>query len=200
MMALFSTAYFPPVRYVATLLQHTHVMVEAKETFPKQTYRNRMEILTAGGVRRLSVPVVRRNHSRTDEVRIDYKERWNIVHLRTIEAAYSASPYFQYYRDDIDSILVPHHDLLIDLNQTILRWLLKCLKTDIEVELTSEYADMPVDNDYRTAFSPKQSSSHSALPPYYQVFSDRQPFAGNLSVLDLMMNLGPDAKAFLNRI
>ena len=94
MTPLFSTAYFPPIAYVATLLQHPEALVEVKETFPKQTYRNRMEIMTAGGVRTLTVPVVRNNHSRTEEVGIDYKERWNIIHLRTLEAAYSASPYY----------------------------------------------------------------------------------------------------------
>lgn len=198
MTALFSTAYFPPVQYVATMLQHSSLLVEAKETFPKQTYRNRMEIMTANGVRRLTVPVVRRNHSRTDEVGIDYRERWNIIHLRTIEAAYAASPYYQYYKDDLEALLVPHYDLLLDLNQAILRWLLSRLKADIRVELTTDYAFETTGHDYRTLLSSKTSSAD--LPPYYQVFSDRQPFAPNLSVLDLMMNLGPEAKAYLTRI
>ena len=100
MTPLFSTAYFPPIAYVATLLQHRELLIEAKETFPKQTYRNRMEIMTAGGVRTLTVPVLRNNHSRTEEVGIDYKERWNIIHLRTLSAAYSASPYYLYYKDE----------------------------------------------------------------------------------------------------
>jgi hypothetical protein len=51
--ALFSTAYFPPISYVAALMLHNQIIIEAKETFPKQTYRNRMEIMTAGGVRTL---------------------------------------------------------------------------------------------------------------------------------------------------
>ena len=99
MIPVFSTAYLPPIAYVAALMQHDDVLIETKETFPKQTYRNRAEIMTAGGVRTLTVPVIRDNHSRTEEVGIDYKERWNIVHLRTLTAAYSASPYFLYYKD-----------------------------------------------------------------------------------------------------
>ena len=97
--ALFSIAYFPPISYVAALIQHNQIIMEAKETFPKQTYRNRMEIMTANGVKTLTVPVIRHNHSRTEDVLIDYKERWNIIHLRTIEAAYSASPYYLYYKE-----------------------------------------------------------------------------------------------------
>ena len=42
MTPLFSTAYFPPIACVATLMQHSEIHIDAKETFPKQTYRNRM--------------------------------------------------------------------------------------------------------------------------------------------------------------
>jgi hypothetical protein len=200
MTALFSTAYFPPVLYVAMSLQHTNLLIEAKETFPKQTYRNRMEIMTAGGVRTLTVPVVRNNHSRTDEVLIDYKERWNIIHLRTIEAAYAASPYYLYYKDDIEALLMPRRDHLLDLNQAILEWILKRLKINSTVSLTTDYTALPDIPDYRNAFSPKHPVSADGFPPYYQVFGDRQLFAHNLSILDLMMNLGLEAGDYLNAI
>ena len=200
MTALFSTAYFPPVQYVATMLQHTALLIEAKETFPKQTYRNRMEIMTAAGVRALSVPVIRNNHSRTDEVQIDYRERWNIIHLRTIEAAYAASPYYLYYKDEIEALLMPHYDLLLDLNQSILRWVLQKLKIEAEVSLTTDYQQAPDVPDYRNVFSPKRPLTADAFPQYYQVFADRQPFAHNLSILDLMMNLGPEAKWYVDSL
>ena len=200
MTALFSTAYFPPVQYVATMLQHTALLIDAKETFPKQTYRNRMEIMTAAGVRALSVPVIRNNHSRTDEVQIDYRERWNIIHLRTIEAAYAASPYYLYYKDEIEALLMPHYDLLLDLNQSILRWVLQKLKIEAEVSLTTDYQQAPDVPDYRNVFSPKRPLTADAFPQYYQVFADCQPFAHNLSILDLMMNLGPEAKWYVDSL
>lgn len=190
--ALFSTAYFPPVGYVAALIQHNQIIIEAKETFPKQTYRNRMEIMTANGVKTLTVPVIRHNHSRTEDVLIDYKERWNIIHLRTIEAAYSASPYYLYYKDDIDSLLKYKYNSLLDLNQAILEWILRRLKAHTTVVLTTDYDPVPPIDDYRTAFSPKRRLPADGFKPYYQVFSDRQPFAHNLSILDMMMNLGPE--------
>ena len=93
---IFPTAYIPSVSYIAHLAKYDAVVIEQKETFPKQTYRNRMLIMTAEGVRALTVPVVRSNHSRTDEVTNDYKERWNVTHLRTLTAAYAASPYWLY--------------------------------------------------------------------------------------------------------
>ena len=199
--ALFSTAYFPPVAYMAALMLRDEALIEVKETFPKQTFRNRMEIMTAGGVRVLTVPVVRRNHSRTEEVAIDYKERWNVVHLRTLKAAYAASPYWLYYQDDIERLLLQRYDRLVDLNQAVTDWLLQRLKIGCRLSFTSDYEFACTDtDDYRNSFSPKVPYVTDGFPRYCQVFSERYPFVPNLSVLDLLLNVGPEAGDYLKSI
>ena len=199
MTPVFSTAYLPPIAYVATMLQHAELLIETKETFPKQTYRNRTEIMTAGGVRTLSVPVIRNNHSRTEEVGIDYKERWNIIHLRTLAAAYSASPYYLYYKDDLEALLTQRYDKLIDLNEALLKWILRLLKCDCQLLRTGDY-QKEYELDFRNTFSPKVPYPTEGQEKYYQVFSDRLPFTPNLSIIDLLMNVGPEAKDYLKRI
>lgn len=199
MTPLFSTAYLPPIAYVAALSAQPEALIETQETFPKQTYRNRTEIMTAGGVRTLSVPVVRNNHSRTEEVGIDYKERWNVIHLRTIAAAYSASPYYLYYKDDLEKILLQRYERLIDLNDALLQWILHTLKSGCQIRHTQDFAkDYPA--DLRDTFSPKRPYPTEGHKPYYQVFADRLPFTPNLSFLDLLMNLGPEAGEYLKSI
>lgn len=201
MTALFSTAYLPPIAYIAALAKHEEVLIEAKETFPKQTYRNRTVIMTAGGVRTLTVPVIRTNHSRTEEVHIDHKERWNIVHLRTLTAAYSASPYFLYYKDELEMLLTAHYDRLIELNQALLVWCTKKLKINCNISLTSDWLPLTeAPTDYRNAFSPKHPDTTFEYEPYYQVFNDRLPFMPNLSIIDLLMNIGPEARYYLKGI
>ena len=199
MTPLFSTAYFPPIAYLSALAKYTEAQVEIKETFPKQTYRNRMHIMTAEGIRVLTVPVIRTNHSRTEEVTIDQKDRWAVIHLRTLTAAYSASPYFFYYKDDIEALLTTHHERLIDLNQSCLKWILHQLKIDCTLTFTANYIPATNDetNDFRTVFTPKRPYPTDNFKPYYQVFGDRQPFVPNLSCIDLLMNLGPEAKDYL---
>lgn len=195
---LLNTAYFPPVQWLAVAARHPKIWIEVKETFPKQTYRNRMHIMTAGGVRPLTVPTVRHNHSRTDEVTIDYTTRWQTIHLRTLAAAYSASPYFLYYRDELEALLATRHLYLIDLNLSTIRWMFSKLKIECVAEHTDDYC--PAEGaplDYRTRISPKVAFDASAFKPYYQVFSDRFPFEPNLSGLDLLMNLGPDSGLYL---
>lgn len=199
MTPVFSTAYLPPIAYVATMVQHAELLIETKETFPKQTYRNRTEIMTAGGVRTLSVPVIRNNHSRTEEVGIDYKERWNIIHLRTLAAAYSASPYYLYYKDDLEELMTQRYDKLIDLNEALLKWILWMLKCDCQLLRTEDY-QKEYELDFRNTFSPKVPYPTEGQEKYYQVFSDRLPFTPNLSIIDLLMNVGPEAKDYLKRI
>lgn len=199
MTPVFSTAYLPPIAYVAKALQYTELLIESKETFPKQTYRNRAEIMTAGGVRTLTVPVIRDNHSRTEEVGIDYKERWNIIHLRTLAAAYSASPYYLYYKDDLEALLTKRYEKLMELNEAMLKWILRLLKADCRLQRTEDYQKM-YEEDFRNTFSPKHPYPTEGMESYYQVFSDRLPFTPNLSIIDLLMNLGPEAKDYLKRI
>lgn len=201
MIPLFSTAYFPPIAYMAALVRCTSAAIEVKETFPKQTYRNRMDIMTAGGVRTLTVPVVRSNHSRTEEVGIDYKERWNVVHLRTLTAAYAASPYFMYYKDDMEALLMRHYDRLVDLNGAVMEWLLAKLKVGCTLTQTFDYQpELDKYDDYRNRFTPKRPYPTEGMNPYYQVFADRIPFTPNLSVVDLLMNNGPEARNYLETI
>jgi hypothetical protein len=43
----------------------------------------------------------------------------------------------------------------------------------------------------------KKWEIHTPIQSYHQVFMDRFPFAEDLSVLDLLFNLGPQAKTYL---
>lgn len=199
MKALFSAAYFPPIAWLAAAAKHNSLLIEAKETYPKQTYRNRAEIMTASGVRVLTVPVIRNNHSRTEEVIVDNSNRWGIIHWRTITAAYSASPYFLYYSDDIKNILCAEYNTLLEIDIATIKWLLKQYKITCSVELTTDWVP-PIGEsyDYRYTFNPKIQIPADKFKSYYQVFEDRIPFTPNLSALDLLMNMGPEANNYLS--
>ena len=78
---------------------------------------------------------------------------------------------------------------------------MKKLKIDCQVRLTEDYSPATgAPDDYRQTFSPKVPFDASVWEPYYQVFEDRLPFMPNLSVFDLLMNLGPEAHEYLMRI
>lgn len=202
--ALFSTAYFPPISYVAAMLDKPVVVVEQYETFPKQTYRNRAVVATANGLLPLSVPVIRTNgnHTYTKDMDICYNENWAAKHWRAIESAYNSSPYFLYYKDDVEAILNKKHRTLLELNMDILAFVFKKLKVAKDIMLSTDFVlaeDVATIEDYRNRFSPKNKEIIQ-LPPYDQVFEDRYGFQQDLSILDLLFNMGPDSLGYLKEV
>ena len=200
---LISTAYFPSIALAAAIVQSGKIAIETQESFPKQTHRNRTVIVTAAGAMTLSVPVIKPSgtHTRTSDIRISYAERWNTIHWRAIETAYNSSPFFLYYRDEVESILSKHYDYLLQLNDCTLQFLLKKLKLNVGISYTEEYLKPCGDpNDFRDRYSYKHPETIPECSPYSQVFCDRMPFNPNVSVLDLLFNLGPEATGYLQNI
>ena len=192
-MALFSTAYFPCISYMARFLSENDPMIEIFETYHKQTYRNRCNVMTANGVQHLSVPVIKvnGNHTMTKDIAISHKEHWQQIHRRCLESAYKASPYFDHYYDYLKPIFETRFDRLVELNDTALEAVLKILKIPKKIIHTTDYVHT-AENDFREAFSPKAPSELNGFPQYYQVFGTKIPFEPDLSVLDLLFNEGPE--------
>ncbi len=200
---LLSTAYFPPLSYMAAVANSQSIWIEAYETYPKQTWRNRCTIYTANGLQNLSVPVVKinGNHTLTHEVSISYSENWQQLHWRALEAAYNKSPYFEYYKDRLEMILKAEHKRLIDLNMLLLVEILSILKLDTPLRTTALYNKSESQlTDMRQAFSPKHKVEINLFPPYYQVFSDRHGYYPNLSILDLLFCEGPATLSYLKNL
>ena len=200
-MTLFTTAYFPSISYMARFLAEDEPFIEVCETYHKQTYRNRCCVMTANGVESLSVPVVKvnGNHTMTKDIAISPIEHWQHIHSRCLESAYKAAPYFDHYFDYLRPVFEGHFDSLVDLNDVALRAVLKILKVKKEIVYTTDYV-RECENDLREAFTPKKPIGSHLFPTYYQVFSERFPFAADLSVLDLVFNEGPDAMKYLNTL
>lgn len=198
---LLSTAYFPNVQYMSKFLAGK-VVVEKYETYPKQTYRNRCNILSANGVLPLSVPVQKNFHTLTKDIRIDYSEMWQRNHYTALKSAYRNSPYYDYYFYKIERFFEQKETFLVDLNAKILETLFSILKINADWSFTADYVSAPEGIcDMRDCISPKPSknkldASFIAIP-YIQVFADRFDFIPNLSILDLIFNVGPESKEYL---
>jgi hypothetical protein len=192
---LVSTAYLPPVEYFSLIAKADEVSVEREENYLKQSYRNRCYILSAHGPQLLSVPVYLGSQHKTSikEIRIDYSKRWQQVHLRAISASYSASPYFQFYFEDIERIIKKNTEFLIDLNQGLTESVIKMLKIKTKLTYSNNFQPVGNDgNDYRYNISPKTESQFH-VKEYIQVFNKDNEFFQGLSIIDLIFNMGPEA-------
>lgn len=202
---LFSTAYFPPVHYFTKILKHGKITLEANENYQRQSYRNRCRILGANGPINLSVPVIK-GHSPgqpVKEVRIDYSDHWQRIHFRTIGSAYRHSPFYEYYIDLLMPFWSRKWDFLYDLNLAILTTVFDLFELSIEIEESQEYIgedELPA--DYRKLIHPKvdfRLDPNFSPCPYVQNFSDRHGFVPNLSILDLIFQLGPESSDIIRK-
>jgi len=200
---LLSTAYFPPISWMAAALQSESTVIEIHETYPKQTFRNRCNIATSSGILSLTVPVkrVNGNHTKTCDIQIDNSGNWQLLHWRSIITAYNKSPYFLYYRDLFEPVFFKKHERLIDLNMEIFEKLLKAMQINtLKISYSTNYEITPATCDLWNSFHPKtnrQPGIAIEFQRYMQAFEENTGFISDLSILDLIFNLGPAAYHYL---
>lgn len=205
-MQLLTTSYFPPVQYYSKIVKDENVLIEQYEHYGKQSFRNRCDIYGANGKLTLSVPVIKgaRLKILTRDIRIEYVEDWRKVHFKGIESAYRKSPFYEYYIDDIEPLFSKKHKYLLDLNNDILEVVNEILEINPSIKMTEDYIkDTEGMDDWREGIHPKKSRQKEdksfVATPYTQVFSDKLGFEPNLSILDLIFNLGPEAIDYLEK-
>ena len=198
---IFPTSYLPDIQYIALFLKNEAPRIELFETYQKQSCRTRCNVMTANGLQTLTVPIVKTNgnHTMTKDIAISYREPWQQIHQRCLEAAYRKTPFFDYYFPYLEKVFTTRFEKLIDLNEFCLKFILKTLKINKEIVYTEDFTPISDSEDYRIKLS-KWSPETTDFPKYYQVFADRQPFVSNLSVIDLIFNLGPEAVDYLDKV
>jgi len=203
---LLSTAYFAPIQYYSKLVQFPNVLIEQFENYSKQSYRNRCNIFGANGELALTIPVVKASSKKilTKDVHISYDTDWQKLHWKGIESAYKSSPFYEFYIDDLVRFFDRKWDYLLDFNMEIQNEINSLIELDSTIKKTDDYIDDVAQLvDFRESIHPKASKSivdpSFVSKEYYQVFSDKQGFIENLSILDLLFNMGPDSQMYIEQ-
>ena len=191
--------FFGPVAAYRALMPARRVELERYECFQKMSYRNRMQLLGPHGVQNLSIPIVGGREKKgvpIMEVEVDYSGRWMAEHWRSLESWYNRSPFFFHYGPMVKELLEQQPPLLWDLARNSQVWALRQLGWEGVLAETEQWNTLLPEGgkDYRNHFLPRHRMA-VAVPPYQQVFGTG--FESNLSVLDLLFNLGPDSYNYL---
>jgi hypothetical protein len=192
--------YLPPVSWFSVFLnEDNEISLEQFENFPKQTYRNRAAIYGANGKLPLIIPIKHTGKREIKDIEISFAEDWQKLHWKSIKTAYQSTPYFEFYEDKLKSIFDEKILSLKDFNIKALGIILAILKTEKNYTLTTEYFKNPEAQDLREAFSAKSETEYD-MPEYYQSFSDKNGFIKDLSILDIICNIGPETLTYIRNI
>ena len=199
--AILQTTYFGPIQWYQKLQRFDHCMIEQHDSYQKQTYRNRCLIATANGVQALTVPVEHSDDKMlVKDLRISDHNQWRRIHWNALQSAYSESPFFEYYADDIRPFFEKRFEFLVDFNEAIRQVICKLIDMQPEVAYTSAYhRQWPEHTDYREVIHAKHPQKDSDFEPrqYWQVFQHKLGFLPNLSILDLLFCMGPESIFYL---
>lgn len=196
---LLSSAYLPPVSYFSKLYAYEKVCVERFDHYMKQSYRNRCVIASAAGPLSLTIPTEKSENPKClmKDVRISDHGNWRHVHWNAFVAAYKQSPFFDYYADEFHEFFEKRYSFLFDFNSELCNWLCEQLDMHPVVVWSDDFiVDTAGMDDFREQIHPKKrlqtdDASFKAVP-YYQVFQEKQGFQPDLSVADLLFNMGPE--------
>ena len=180
-----SSAYLAPVEYYAKLVAYDKIFIEQHDHYVKQTYRNRCTIAA--------------------DIRISDHGNWRHLHWNALSSAYNHTPFFEYYRDDFQPFYEKKYEFLVDFNEELCHLVCSLIDIQPDMERTTSFQSSfaPNEDDFRERIHPKKNYKEEdpdfIVRPYYQVFQERLGFLPNLSIVDLLFNMGPESLLVLQK-
>lgn len=120
------------------------------------------------------------SHVPIRDIVISEHGQWRHHHWNALRTAYGKSPFFEYYADDFAPFYERRtHEFLLDFNAA---------PHDVVSSLINLMQRVPEEQRRDTSEGPA---------PYYQVFATRLGFLPDLSIVDLLFNMGPESIYYL---
>ncbi len=215
-LAAHQPTYLPSISYFEKISQADIFLLADDLQYSTHGSFNRSQIKTFEGLHWLTVPVFSKGRQKQSlqQVEIDQHQHWAKNHIRTLDINYQNSPYYELYRDELESILSKDWSKLVDLNILLINYLSRQLFLKTQFTKLSEFKVKGTTNErlieimkvlscetyiveekYRpfldlAAFQEAGLTVHffeSQPLHYYQQFSG---FIPDLSLIDLLFNEG----------
>jgi hypothetical protein len=187
---------------MAAVVQAEQVVFEMEDNYQKQSYRNRAYIAHANGRLLLNAPIkhikggVKQPYK---DVEVENSLLWQSHHWKSLESAYSTSPYFEFYKDDLHPLFTTPFKNLMQHNLKGFKLICELVGIEVETSFTKEYLKSPEQKDLRHLITAK-GRPFPTFEKYTQVLEANHGFIPNLSIIDLLFNEGPNTITYLESL
>ena len=137
----------------------------------------------------------KKSQTKISNIKISYAENWQKNHWKSIISSYNSSPFFEYYKDKLKPYFLKKEDYLIDFNNNLQKEILALLKIKFTNTYNSIYNRTGDFTDLRDNNAIKINTIK-----YDQVFMEKHKFINNLSIIDLLFNMGPESLDYLHQL
>jgi len=228
LVAILQSNYIPWKGYFDLIRSVDEFILYDEVQYTKRDWRNRNKIKTSDGIQWLTIPVEVKGKyfQRINETLIS-DPAWAKNHWTRLKCAYGKAPFFKQYHQMLESLYLGHDFKLIsEVNELFIRKLCEVfgISTSItqstryptQTEDPSErllqiclqakatcYVSGPAAKDYLNVDIFKTNGITVEWMDYcgYQEYPQlNPPFDHYVSVLDLLLNVGPDAQAFMEKV
>lgn len=184
------------VRCYAVALKAGTLMVDLDEKhLPLRHSHHRYRIDGPNGMQTLTVPLVgSTNNMMTPlcDVLISEHGDWRRLHWGALFSAYGRSPYFDYVADDLSRVIHGSQRYLHEFNRQMHEVIIDFMDLPLETKYlkTGDETGKDVEELRGRIAMKKPDTLPIANVPYYQMWTGTGGFKADLSILDLMMNMG----------
>lgn len=224
--AIMQPTYLPWLGYFDLMAQvETFVYLDDVQ-FSKQSWQQRNRIKTPKGLEWITVPVLIKGRFGQTIAEVELRDaKFWVEHFRTLEVAYGRAPFWETYRQELFELFQGLGEMthLVQVNLAVLEWLERVLDirtrtvraSELKVEGkrserlvaicralgaesylspigSAEYLDL--DQHVFEAAGIEVTCQNYTHPTYTQLFPPFLPYA---SVIDLILNTGPQAREIL---
>lgn len=221
--AIIQSNYIPWKGYFDIINEADEFILFDDLQFTQRDWRNRNRIKTYSGSKWLTIPVEYQYQNQPiNTIRIA-DLNWGVKHWKSIEHNYSKSIFFNEYKNQFEELYLNSSEKYISqINFNFIKLICQILEIDTRITFSSEYklidgkneklidlckqldADVYITGPKAKDYIVEQKfvneniqikwADYSNYPEYKQNYP---PFDHNVSIVDLIFNVGPNAKNFM---
>lgn len=196
--------YFGSVEYYATMGAYDRVVVNDTARYDKrQKATHRMDIIDTHGIKSLTVPISRPDNFsglHWNNIAISQHGQWWHVIAETLASAYGRTPFFEFYIDRLLRFFSSSTSAEFQNVATLCREVDIAIRAILGFDNEVIYASQSLDADTMTSAIATSDIVQPHSVEYYQVRRDKFGFVPQLSILDLIFNMGPESSITLQKM